>query len=470
MRKHNRRLSVALTAGTMAAALVLAGCGSGTPGEPAPGNTGDPTTGEEATDGAGEGSGDAVEIEFWHRTFTPVENEWYAQVVKDFNAAQSEVVVVDQEVPADAWDQKMTAAQAAGKAPDIYTHSGMMGDAVRLGQVLPLKGLVSDESLASINDPARAVSSIDGELYGYPLLVEPQTVLFWNKDMFTAAGLDPEKPPTSWDELYEYCDALKETLSDGQFCITTAQDAVTFAWSTVGQQYGIAGHLPISDDWTTAKASGVQGYVDLLNFYKTLYDNDYIPKQALGAYVEAAPFGQEKSAMMTSGSWALSELGSDYPDVMAVTGVGPFVSFNGAPDTTTSTIGNFKWVIDAKSDAPEAAAAFMECALGGDPEVLVPFFVATQFSKAPARDVVAEAVNATPEAANASWSNVISEQVVPYTTAEPLYPWDISLAMGTAMEKAMTGVSSVEDALDEANSEIQKVIDREDLASKAPAQ
>lgn len=461
MRKHRKRLSVTLVASSMAAALVLAGCGSGTPGEPAPGNDGDDTTSE-----TGDGP---VEIEFWHRTFTPAENEWYANVVEQFNEAQDEVVVKNQEIPADAWDQRMTSAQAADRAPDVYTHSGMMGDAVRLGQVLALDDLISEESLASITDEAREVASIDGELYGYPLLLEPQTVLFWNKEMFEEAGLDPDTPPTSWDDLYEYCDALKEVLDSGQFCITTAQDAVTFAWSTVGQQYGIAGHLPISDDWSEANAEGVDGYIDLLNFYKTLYDNDYIPKQPLGAYVEAMPYGQEQSAMMTSGSWAMSELGSDFPEVMEVTGVAPFVSYDGQPDTVTSTAGNFKWVIDAKTDEPEAAAAFVEWVLGGDPEVLVPFFVVTQFSKAPARDVVAEAVSNSPEAAEAWWSDVISQDVVPNVTSEPLYPWDISLAMGTAMEKAMTGVMSPEDALAEAQVEIQRVIDREGLAEIAPA-
>ena len=72
--------------------------------------------------GGGSGSSDGVtEIQFWHRTFTPAENEWYANIVKQFNESQDEIRVVDTEVPADAWDQKMKAAQAAGKAPDIDT-------------------------------------------------------------------------------------------------------------------------------------------------------------------------------------------------------------------------------------------------------------------------------------------------------------------------------------------------------------
>ncbi len=39
--------------------------------------------------------------------------------------------------------------------------------------------------------------------------------LIYNRDMFKAAGLDPDKPPTTWDELYDY--AKKLTIPDKQY-------------------------------------------------------------------------------------------------------------------------------------------------------------------------------------------------------------------------------------------------------------
>lgn len=437
----------AITVGTM-----LAACGSGTPGESA----------------GGEGGEDGVTtVQFWHRSFTPVENDWYAGIVKKFNESQDEIKVVDTEVPADAWDQKMKAAQAAGKAPDIYTHSGSIQDAVNAGQLHELDSIVPEDALAEIIDAAKPVSEIDGTHYAYPLLLEPQTVLFWNKDMLDAAGVDSENGPQSWDELLAACAKIQPTLADGQYCISPAQDAGTFAWSTVGQQFNFTGHTALNDDWTAADIDD-DGYRALMEQYKTLWDEGYMPKQPLAAYVEAKDYGEQKVAFKVSGSWMMSEVGSDYPDLLTRTGIGAFPNAADADGRSATTLGNFKWVVDAKSKNPDAAGEFLSWAIAGDPENVVPFFVDTQFTKVPVRQSVQDAVAATDGAADAPWSSVIVDDIAPSAIPEPRYPWDVSLAVGTAMESVMKGSASPDDAIKTANDAIQTVIDRDGLADKAP--
>ncbi|QEW04621.1 ABC transporter substrate-binding protein [Microbacterium lushaniae] len=420
-----------------------------------------------ASGGGDSGDGGVATVQFWHRTFTPAENEWYADIVKQFNDSQDEIKVVATEVPADAWDQKMKSAQAAGKAPDVYTHPGAIQDAVNAGQLHELNGIVSDEALGEIIDAAKPVSAVGDTYYAYPLLLEPQTVLFWNKDMLSAAGLDPETGPTTWSELLDMCAAIQPTLGDGQYCISPASDAPTFAWSTVGQQYNFAGHTALTSDWSAPDIDD-DGYRELMNSYKSLWDEGYMPKQALAAYVEGQDFGEEKVAFKVSGSWMMSEIGSDFPDLLGATGIGAFPNADSATGDTATTLGNFKWVVDAKSKNPEAAGAFLEWAIGGDAENLVPFFVNTQFTKVPVRDAVQEAVAADPAAADAPWSGVIVNDIAPTAIPEPTYPWDVSLAVGTAMESAMKGAASVDDAIKTASDAISTVIQRDDLPSKAP--
>ena len=440
----------------------LAACGSGTPGEAAPTTTATPSeTGSAAP-------ATPTTIQFWHRTFTPVENEWYTDIIDKFNAAQSEVVVEGTEVPADAWDQKMKAAQAAGQAPDIYTHPGSIQDAVNAGQLHALNDIVGMDALNQIIDAARPVSEIDGTFYAYPLLLEPQAVLFWNKDMLTAAGLDPEKGPSTWQDLIDMCAKIKPTLEKGTYCISPAQDAVTFAWSTVGQQWNFNGHLALKDDWTAADVQ-TDGYKELIETYKTLWDNDYMPKQALAAYVEGKDFGEKKVAFKVSGSWMMSEIGSDYADLLTRTGVGPMPNSPNAEGRTATTLGNFKWVVDAKSANAEAAGKFLAWAIAGDPANLVPFFVNTQFTKVPVRPAVQEAVAKDAAAANAPWSGIVTNDIAPTAIPEPTYPWDVSLAVGTAMEAGMKGASSIDDALKTATDAIKTVVEREKLPEKAPA-
>ncbi|MGF3055541.1 ABC transporter substrate-binding protein [Microbacterium sp. YY-01] len=448
-----KRRIVLSALGALTAAGMLAGCGSSTPGQSA-------DDGKQNADGV-------TTIEFWHRTFTPVENEWYADVVKKFNEAQDKIKVVDTEIPADAWDQKMKAAQAAGKAPDIYTFSASINDAVNAGQLHALNDIVPQDKLDEIIEQAQPISQIDGTYYAYPLLLEPQTVLFWNKEMLDNAGVDSANGPETWDDLMAACAKIQPTLDKGQYCISPASDAPTFAWSTVGQQWNFAGHTALSDDWTKPNIND-DGYKNLMDRYKQLWDEGYMPKQALAAYVEGKDFGEQKVAFKVSGSWMMSEIGSDYPDMLTNTGVGAFVNSEDADGRGATTLGNFRWVIDAKTQNAQAAADFMTWVLAGDPEVLVPFFVETQFTKVPVRTAVQDAVADDEAAADAPWSDIVVNEIIPTSIPEPTYPWDVSLAVGTAMESVMKGATSPDAAIATAEKAIQTVIDRENLPDKAP--
>ncbi|MGF2949704.1 ABC transporter substrate-binding protein [Microbacterium alcoholitolerans] len=450
----SKRRTALSVLGVITAAGLLAGCGSSTPGQ-------------SADDGNANADG-VTTVQFWHRTFTPVENEWYKNIVKQFNESQDEIKVVDTEVPADAWDQKMKAAQAAGKAPDVYTFSASITDAVNAEQLHPLNDIVPQDKLDEIIEQAQPISQIDGDYYAYPLLLEPQTVLFWNKEILDKAGVDSDNGPETWDELLDACAKIKPTLASGQYCISPASDAVTFAWSSVGQQWNFAGHTALSDDWTAPDIDN-DGYRDLMSKYKELWDNGYMAKQALAAYVEGKDFGEQKVAFKVSGSWMMSEIGSDFPDMLENTGVGAFVNSENADGRGATTLGNFRWVIDAKTKNAQAAADFLTWALAGDPDLLVPFFVDTQFTKVPVRTSVQEAVADDEAAADAPWSDIVVNDIIPTAIPEPTYPWDVSLAVGTAMESVMKGAATPDAAIGTAEKAIQTVIDRDSLADKAPS-
>ncbi len=440
--------------GALTAVGLLVGCGSGTPGQPAP------------TD---ETPGAATEVQFWQRTFTPAENDWYKGVVDKFNASQTKYKVIHTEVPADAWDQKMTAAQAAGNAPDIYTHSGPIQEAVANGQLHKLNGIVSDSALNEIIDVARPVSAIGNDFYAYPLLLEPQTVLFWNKALMQNAGLDPNVGPKTWAELFDMCAKIKPTLAADQFCVEPAADAVTFAWSTHGQQYNFSGTTALTPDWT-APAIDNAGMRQLMGNYKKLWDSGYMPKQADDWYGGAKVFGAGKTVFKASGSWMMSEIGTDFPEMLNNIGVSRFVTSEPGNTRTASTMGNFKWVVDAKAKNAEGAGAFLEWVLGGDPANLVEFFVVTQFTKVPVRTSVQQAVAGSPAAQAAPWSGVIINEVAVDAIPEPTFPWDVSMAVGTAIESVMMGQATADQAIATAVSEINTVIERENLPARAPAQ
>ncbi|MEV0618222.1 sugar ABC transporter substrate-binding protein [Nonomuraea sp. NPDC050404] len=436
MRTSLIRLIAALTAAT----VLATGCGSGN--EPS--------------------AGGRAEITLWQQKFTDQEDAWYRKAVAAFNKAQNKVRLKHVIVPADSWDQKMKAAQAAGKAPDVYTvnYSKVPGFA-RTGVIQPLDPLIPAGKWTGLQEPVLASVQHKGRKYGYPMLVEPSAVLFYRKDLFTQAGLDPARPPASWQELIDY--GRKLTTKDVAGVVTAANQ-IDMAWSTWGLQWNAAGHLPITDDWSAPRATDPK-YRQLLQAYQTLYQEGIMPKQPLAPYADANPLGQGRTAMMVCGSWAAGVLLQDYPQQVGNIGVAALPSFDGDRTKPTATLGGWTLVVDAKSGNAQASADFVSWLLAGDTTLLVEFFKNTMLSKYSPRQAVTEALAKDPAATENPWAKTIEEQVVRYAKAEPAYDWAISLAFGKAIEKALQG-KDIDQALQAADAEIKDLIAKNNLAGQ----
>ncbi|MFE0148837.1 ABC transporter substrate-binding protein [Nonomuraea sp. NPDC059007] len=431
---------IRLTACLAGAAVLALGCGSGADTRP----------------------GGRTEITLWQQKFTDQEDAWYKKAVAAYNKAQDKVVLKHQIVPADAWDQKMKAAQAAGKAPDLYTlnYSKAPGFA-RTGQIQALDPLIPAGKWTGLQEPVLRSVEYKGRRFAYPMLVEPSAVLFYRKDLFAKAGLDPDRPPATWAELIAYGKRLTTRDVSG---VVTAGNAIDMAWSTWGLQWNAASHLPISDDWAAPRASD-PAYRQLLQVYQALYQQGIMPKQPLAPYADANPMGQGKAAMMVCGSWAASVLLSDYPQLVPNIAAAALPSFDGDAAKPTATLGGWTLVVDAKSKHAQPAADAISWLLAGDTRLLVDYFKITKFSKYSPRAAVADAVKNDPAAAENPWAKIIEDQVVARAKPEPTYDWAISLAFGKAIEKALQG-KDIDAALKAADAEIKEFIAKNDLAGQ----
>jgi ABC-type glycerol-3-phosphate transport system substrate-binding protein len=151
-------------------------------------------------------SAQAKEMDFWYwgeQELTGLQ-KYVNDSVAAYKAATVKPMLQDTAV---VISQFQTAA-AAGNAPDIqYLWNGIYHmESVWLGYVKGLKGLVKDDILEASNPTL--LSHFGGDIYRtgwYPL------PMFWcyNKTLFEKAGLDPENPPKTWDELLAACEKLK---------------------------------------------------------------------------------------------------------------------------------------------------------------------------------------------------------------------------------------------------------------------
>jgi sn-glycerol 3-phosphate transport system substrate-binding protein len=103
--------------------------------------------------------------------------------------------------------QKVQTAIMAGNPPDIFmVEISELPTLLTMNAVLPLDDYVKKLGKVYWEDffaPFRENAVIGGKIYGIPFQ-RSTPVFYWNKEVFKTAGLDPEKPPQTWDELRDY--------------------------------------------------------------------------------------------------------------------------------------------------------------------------------------------------------------------------------------------------------------------------
>lgn len=123
----------------------------------------------------------------------------------------------DVQVEVVGWGQcqdKVTTLAVAGTPVGLaYIGSRALKQLASNGLIVDMP--MTDEEKASYYPYVADTVTFDGTQWGRPVAFSTKA-LYWNKDLFAAAGLDPEKPPTTWAEEIEYAKAIEEkTDADG---------------------------------------------------------------------------------------------------------------------------------------------------------------------------------------------------------------------------------------------------------------
>ena len=104
---------------------------------------------------------------------------------------------------------KLAQAIASGDVPDLMGMDLIYGPQFeKAGQLVDITEQIAGLPEMKTASPGHIrVATWEGKLYGVPLYADV-SALFYNKDLFAKAGLDPNKPPTSLDELREDADKI----------------------------------------------------------------------------------------------------------------------------------------------------------------------------------------------------------------------------------------------------------------------
>ncbi len=263
---------------------------------------------------------DMVEIEYWQYNFG-ARVDAMNMLIEQFEAENPGIKVVhNSDIPYADFRTELAASAPAGVGPDVVTlFYGWIPAFVDAGYLVPLpEDPFSEEFILETFSPMVANSKFEGSFWAIPTAVR-SLALFWNKDIFEAAGLDPESPPATLDDVVEM--ALATTVYDGDMMdilsITQQGHAPALAsqdhhWfrEVLIRQYGGA---PYSDDGRTVTYNSEEGCAAFswLAAFETehLTGSNDILDGATNAFVNG------ESAIHVDGSFRVGTIARNNPDL-----------------------------------------------------------------------------------------------------------------------------------------------------------
>ena len=303
-----------------------------------------------------------IHINYWYNVGQEDVIPW---PVIAFNESQERIVVHPVAIPWQESEKKVLTAVISGNPPSLVS------------QFVPLVKWASRMALRPLDDLIQRDNYDTGVFY--PALMDemryqdrifglPQATaayaLFYNKDLFRAAGLDPESPPQTWNELARYATAIDSIDSDGRIqrmgympdwdnlLPSVMQTSLLIAWELGATLISADGKEAQLDDPRMVKA--LQWVVD----YYSNYDINRVRAfRGTFGYDAQHCFISEKVGMFIGSNFNMDNLERYRPDIDYGIASIPVPEIG---DHTASPAGVFWYAIPRNASHPEAAWEFMK--------------------------------------------------------------------------------------------------------------
>ena len=404
------------------------------------------------------------DIEIWHFWASPVRRNGLQRIIAICQQHLPNITVTDTVKPfGDIWTANVAAVAAGSGMPDVIVSDrptlpkdAADGVYMSLQEFADRDGVTRDQ----FYDWAWDQSLFEGQTYGIPFETDVR-VLFWNKHLFEEAGLDPNKPPTTWEELLQYADALDKKNADGTydrigfFPLWNAGFNPFWAYLNGAPLIDAEGNPVINSPESVETLEWIKQWVDRYGGWQALQDyraqfgappNDLFMGNGVAMFVDIFGYNSQLEFYRPRAD-ANGDLQITDDDPRMEWGIATLPN-NAGPANWS---GGFSLSIPTGAENPEAAWEFIKCMSG--PEGQASW----------ARDTQAQPTNliaATDPVllANPGWA-VVDEALQTSTGGVyvPAYPnWNEQLDL--VLEQVWTGELSPQEALDQAQAAVEDAI------------
>jgi multiple sugar transport system substrate-binding protein len=276
------------------------------------------------------------------------------EVIEAFEAANPDINIEVQHAPWGSYFDRIQTQMAGGTAPDTMFLNNIPSYASR-GVLQPLDDLIAESGfdISGYNQELLRTFTYDGQLFGFPR-DNDTTVLYFNKDLFDAAGVDYPSDDWDWDDLREAALALTNRDSAGrtlQYGLALEKNKYP-VW--VYQNGGL-----IFDDALSATeflmhdeqaVEAIQFIADLINVDRSVPSFDAM--QQLGSTTELFSTGRV-AMVMTNAARVPTFAQADFEWDVAPLPTGP-------TGIRANTLGGAGYVLSANSGDLESAWRFLQ--------------------------------------------------------------------------------------------------------------
>jgi len=207
--------------GAASAAALLAACSSSTPAMPAAGASKPtdtkPADAKSGAAGPAQSSGGPVTLRVLTPSFPQDSGKQvFEEIIAGFKQSHPSVSFDVEYLPNFSdLNERLSTNFAAGTPPDVFMIGlGWIEAFAARNQLLPIDDRVTPAELDDFYPVLREGGTFGGKLYSLPIQLDTRLLLY-RKDHFVEAGLDSEKPPTSWEQFADYAVKLTKRGADG---------------------------------------------------------------------------------------------------------------------------------------------------------------------------------------------------------------------------------------------------------------
>lgn len=262
-------------------------------------------------------------LTFWTISLSPTYDDYIEGLIEEFEGQNPGVTVEWVDLPQQAARQKLMAGIAAGDPPDVVNMDTEFSLVLaEHGALSDVSKYVSDEQRERYFPNIWAATKTPEGVFAVPWYVTTKVIMY-NQAILSQAGLDPDRPPRTWDEL-DHCssEVVKHTKAVGMM----PSIRIINEWSMAG--------APIVDREELRASFTEPASVEVLERYRRLYQSGVMPPETLTEGYRGAldRYKAGSLAFLETGPQFLLRIKADAPNVYQQTGIAPL------PRTQTDTL------------------------------------------------------------------------------------------------------------------------------------